>query len=331
MINNTVKRIFSITNANKKNKYKILTFPTHERYQTQLCKTGHEFYEFNMQGQKKWNLEQSPLPDNYYSLPDNELYSCINYDFILSQSKFWQFQVARQLQQNLNIPIISLEHTVPLIGIQNDEQLMQMSRMFGNVNIFITEYSKHAWKIPVDSHIVPHGIDANIFKPLNIDKKNHILTVANDFIKRDYCLNYTGWKNITSGFKTKLVGDNPGISISAPIEILVKEYNECMIYLNTSTLSPIPTSLLEAMSCGCAVVSTATCEIPNIIENGYNGFISNDEKELKNMITKLFEDEKLRIEIGNNARQTIIEKFSEEKFIDNWNNIFNETYEVFNT
>ena len=94
MINNNTKRILDITNS-KKDKYKILTFPTHERYQTQLCKTGHEFYEFNLNNQKKWNVSQTPFPSNYYSLPDNELYSCIGYDFILSQSKFWQFQIGR--------------------------------------------------------------------------------------------------------------------------------------------------------------------------------------------------------------------------------------------
>ena len=331
MINNSIKRIFSLVEAPSKNKYRILTFPTHERYQTQLCKTGHDFFEFNMSKQKKWNLDQCPFPANYYSLPENETYSCLNYDFILSQSKFWQFQVASQIGQNLNIPIISLEHTVPLIGVQQENQINHMRSMIGNINIFITEYSRDNWKLPVDSHIIHHGIDTDYFKPdESIEKNIAILTVANDFINRDYCLNYSGWKRITSGLSTRLIGDTPGLSVSAPIEILVREYNRCGIYLNTSTLSPIPTSLLEAMSCGCAVVSTQTCEIPNIIQNGHNGYISNDEKELRKYLEILLNDEEERARIGINARQTILDKFSEQKFITEWNTIFNTAYEVFN-
>ena len=82
------------------------------------------------------------------------------------------------------------------------------------------------------------------------------------------------------------------------------------------------------MSCGSAVVSTATCMIPEIIENGVNGFISNDEEELKSYITQLLQDEELRTTIGKKARETILTKFSEEKFINNWNNIFKKAYEV---
>ena len=329
MINNSVKRIINLTNNNSKT-YKILTFPTHERYQTQLCKTGHEFYEFNLDGQKRWNLDQCPFPKNYYSLPTNNICSYNNYDFILSQSKFWQLQAAAKINDALRLPIISLEHTVPLVGFQDPKSINQLRSMVGNINVFISEYSKNAWSIPVESHIIKHGIDTDTFKPLDfIKKEKHILTVANDFANRDYCLNYTGWKNVTNGIETKLIGDNPGISISAPIEILVQEYNKCSVYLNTSTLSPIPTSLLEAMSCGCAVVSTATCEIPNVIKNGYNGFISNNEDELRQYIKQLLEDDEKRIEIGKNARQTILEQYSEKQFIDNWNELFNEAYEVF--
>jgi glycosyltransferase involved in cell wall biosynthesis len=81
--------------------------------------------------------------------------------------------------------------------------------------------------------------------------------------------------------------------------------------------------MLEAMACGCAVVSTATCEIPNIIENGVNGFCTNDEGELRTLTEKLIADPMFAKSIGEKGRQTVIEKFSEERFINEWNNIFN--------
>jgi glycosyltransferase involved in cell wall biosynthesis len=68
--------------------------------------------------------------------------------------------------------------------------------------------------------------------------------------------------------------------------------------------------------------------IPEIIKNGINGFISNDESELRGYIEKLLYDEKLREELGRNARKTILDKFSEDKFIEKWNKTFDKIYEV---
>lgn len=323
-----LSKIISLANTKKPEKYRILTFPTHERYETQLCKTGHEFYSFHLKGSKKWNNEQVEVPENYHILPENEVSSYLDFDFILVQSKFWQYQVAQQINANLQLPVIVLEHTVPTPQTISKEQFEQMRSMIGNTNVFISEYSKNAWGIDYNTRVVHHGLDTEVFKNNDSEKQGHILTVANDFVKRDYCLNYSGWERITKGLPTKLIGDTKGLSEPAKsTEDLVNAYNECGVYLNTSTLSPIPMSLLEAMSCGCAVVSTATCMIPEIIDNGVNGFISNDESQLKAYILQLLEDKELRNTIGNNARQTIENRFSLPAFINNWNNVFDITYE----
>ena len=100
------------------------------------------------------------------------------------------------------------------------------------------------------------------------------------------------------------------------------------MYINPSTLSPVPTSLLEAMSCGCAIVTTSTCEIPKIIKNGENGFISNDESELRGYIETLLSDPELANKMGQEARKTIQEHFSEARFTEQWNKIFDKAYEV---
>jgi glycosyltransferase involved in cell wall biosynthesis len=111
------------------------------------------------------------------------------------------------------------------------------------------------------------------------------------------------------------------------LEDLRDNYNSCGLFVNTSTYSPIPMSLLEAMSCGCAVVSTATCAIPEIIENGVNGFATNDISEMKEYISAILKDEKLRDSLGKEARKTILNKFSIKRFASEWNEIF---YEVVN-
>ena len=310
-------------------KYNILTFAAHERYQSQLAKTGHNFYLFQSDGVKNWNNDYAPLPDNHYILPRETLYKGLSFDMILSHSKFGQFQMSELINKNLGLPIISLEHTVPTPN-PKQEWLDEIKNMTGDIDVFISEYSKGVWELNTDEYeIVHHSVDTEIFKPRSIEKKPYVLSVVNDFINRDYCCNYSGWVRITEGLDTRIVGDNGEIGSPADsVDDLVNEYNSAQVFLNTSTFSPIPSVVLEAMACGSAVVSTATCMIPEIIEHGVNGMISNDESELRSYIEQLLSDKDLREKIGKAARETILNKFTEESFLNNWNKIFAKAYEV---
>ena len=324
MSSQTVSIINSATQ--KKDKYNILTFDTHERYQCQQAKTGHNFFSFRYDGCKEWDKNYSELPENYYVMPKNSIITAIDFDFILSHSKFGQFQAAYSINERLGLPIVSLEHTLP-ISNWPESQLNSFRSMTGNINVFISEYSANKWNMNCDNRVIHHSVDTELFKPSDIEKNGKTLSVVNDFVNRDYCCNYSGWQRITEGLPVRLVGNTPGLSEPAKdIHELVSEYQQASVFLNTSTVSPVPTSLLEAMSCGCAVVSTATCMIPEIINNGVNGYISNNEEDLKGYIKELLDDPSLAVKMGQAARETILEKFSEDKFIDNWNQVFDLAY-----
>jgi len=312
----------------KKKAYNILTFDTHERYQTQLAKTGHNFYAFRYEGCKEWDESYGEKPKNHYTLPKNSIYHGLDFDFILSQSKFGQIQASRQVNQMLRLPVVSLEHTLPIPSWPN-EQFLHLKQMTGDINVFISKYSVGRWGLTGEPHeVVHHSVDAELFKPGNGERQGTVLSVVNEFKDRDYCCNYEGWCRITEPLKdkVKLVGNNPGLSEAIGPGDLAKEYQKALIFLNTSTISPVPTSLLEAMACGCAVVTTATCMIPEIIQDGVNGFISNDEEQLQSSIQNLLNDPGLAKKLGENARQTILEKFNEDSFVGNWNSIFNKAY-----
>ena len=323
------RNIISKVGTKTKEKYTILTFPTHERYETGLAKTGHDFYAFRSEGLKDWNTSYGKIPENYYLLPQESIFNGIQFDFILSQSKFGQFQTAKLLQERLGVPIVSLEHTLPTSNVK-PEWLDEIRTMSGDIDVFISDYSRDEWKInSTDSEVVHHCVDSELFKPLDIEQSPYVLSVVNDFRNRDYCCNYSGWARITEGLETKVVGENGDLGSAAEsVEKLVEEYNSAQVFLNTSTVSPIPTALLEAMSCGCAVVTTATCMIPEIVKNGENGFISNDEDELRAYVEQLLADEELRTKLGQAARQTILNDFSEKKFLESWAKIFDKAYGV---
>tara|TARA_R110002051_G_C8688119_1_gene492638 strand:- start:415 stop:1431 length:1017 start_codon:yes stop_codon:yes gene_type:complete len=306
----------------------ILTFPTHERYETSLAKTGHNFYAYRADGIKDWNSTHAPVPDNYYllnkDLGENQIPLDLDFDLVLSQNKFGQFQIAYPLSQSLHLPLVSLEHTLP-VPYWSDDVKEQTRHMRGDANVFISNYSIEDWKwdIKNDTTVITHGVDSDLFQfNDSTDRENQVLSVVNDWINRDWCCGFSIWQNIINGLPFQVVGDTPGLSeVAKSTEDLVKVYQSNRIFLNTSTISPVPTALLEAMACGCAVVTTATCMIPEIIENGVNGFISNDETELKQYLVDLLNDEDLAKNLGREARKTIVENFSQEKFVLKWDSL----------
>lgn len=326
---NKIRQIIANTNVNtKKPKLNILTFATHERYEEQLCKTGHNFYAFHADKMKPWKKIYAPIPSNYVFMPKEKIVDYIDFDLILSQDRFYQFGIAKQIQKYLRVPIIALEHT--MLGPDSSQQQRDyMKNQVGEVNVFISEFSREYVGINHNTVIIHHSVDTNRFCDKKQERENKVLSVANDFINRDFCLNFAGWNRIVQDFPYTVVGDTPGLSNPASPDELVELYNSHSVFLNTTTHSPLPTVLLEAMSCGCAVVSTATCMIPNVIEDGVNGFISNDEKVISEKIKYLLDNPSKARELGQRARETIINKFGEERFISEWNNVFYTTRSSF--
>ena len=104
--------------------------------------TGH-FYSFSLDNNKTWNKEQAKVPENYYILPKNQMVSFIEYDFMLIQSKYWQYQVAMDILKKFPMKVIVLEHTLPTPQTIKPEHIEQMKKMVGNKNVFISDFSRH--------------------------------------------------------------------------------------------------------------------------------------------------------------------------------------------
>lgn len=325
-----INPVSSITRAATRKageKLNILCAPTHERYESGLAQTGHNFYAIQGEHIKDWKEVYAPKPDNYTILHGKELPVHVDFDLVLSQNKFGQFQQLSQLARALHLPILSVEHTLPHPG-WGPEYIGATQNMRGQLNVFITDYSieKWQWQDLGDTMVIGHMVDSDLFSNHGqIYKNNRILTVANDYIGRDWCLDFQRYKRVCldKGLPVRPVGDTPGLSKSAKDTTeLVGEYNSSRIFLNTAHISPIPTSLLEAMACGCAVVSCNSCAIPEYIQHGVNGFLYNTDEEMWTYLNDLLADESLANKLSRNARQTILEKCSKERFLQQWNTAF---------
>lgn len=316
---------------NTEKKYNILCTPCHERFSSNLASLPHTFYMLHKPGvTKPWVHHYAKLPDNHIlidfseeSLPKNT-----RFDIVLSQNKFGNFQIVAPLAQQLNIPLVSLEHTLP-VPTWTKKQIDLTTQMRGKVNMFISESSIEKWGFSKDDpsvRVLKHAIDSDKFKPVeNGHNDGRILSVVNDLINRDIFCGWNLYQRLTKGLPINPVGDTKGFSEPAKdTDDLISKYQNASVFLNTSLVSPIPMSLLEAASVGAPIVSTNTCEIPYIFTDGIHGFFSNDEGYLRSKLIWCLENPAEAKKLGQSARQLIIERFNLKQHLDTWNEVFEE-------
>ncbi|ASA95712.1 MULTISPECIES: N-acetyl-alpha-D-glucosaminyl L-malate synthase BshA [Anoxybacillus] len=140
--------------------------------------------------------------------------------------------------------------------------------------------------------------------------------------------------------KLLLVGDGPEMTVVCR---LVKELNLCDhvrflgkqenlaelysisdVKLLLSEKESFGLVLLEAMACRVPCVGTAIGGIPEVIEDGKNGFLCalGDINDATRQTLRLLTDETLRETMGKNAYETVYEKFYSERIVAQYEHIY---------
>jgi glycosyltransferase involved in cell wall biosynthesis len=101
---------------------------------------------------------------------------------------------------------------------------------------------------------------------------------------------------------------------------------QCQIGILTSDSEGLPVALLEYGFQKLAVISTAVGEIPAVIEDRKSGLLiqPKDILSFDNAIIELIENEELRLVLGENLKETILNTYSEEKILLKYINWVNE-------
>jgi glycosyltransferase involved in cell wall biosynthesis len=183
------------------------------------------------------------------------------------------------------------------------------------------------------NHIfVTNYIETDVFKPLDrvrrpasicfvggLRKQKNTLALLEALKGLPYCIDIIGTGSMSAqlqefaasnGIKANFLGNIPNHELP---EIL----NQHELFILPSLWEGMPKTLLEAMSCGLPVIGTRVTGIQEVIEDGKNGILCDtDSGSIQQAITRLMADEKLRKQLGENARKTIEERFSLEKLVD---------------
>lgn len=322
----SIRSIIRRSTLTPKHKLNILTFCTHERYEQNLCRTGHNFY--SIKHGKTWNTDFGKIPENYEESDVAPWH--VNFDLILCHTSCERISLAKQLQNLFNVPILRHTHVLPDIRFDVPSQVKSFNAIPVDHNSFISNYSMSQWGNYKNNttSVIEHGVDVDFWDAgENPERDNVLLSVVNQWPDRDWCCGWNLWKE-TVGFQSpdpmpiRVLGDSPGLSKPADsIEALRYAYKSSSVFLNTSIHSPVPTVLMEAMASGCAVVSTNNCMIPEIIQHGENGLLADTADELRSSCQYLLDNPSKARELGEAAKKTMQDKFNLQRFVDDWNNL----------
>lgn len=173
-------------------------------------------------------------------------------------------------------------------------------------------------------------------------KNERIITFAQNMKERDTACNYTLFENATRPFERHLFGPgNEGedwTSGTIPYPQLKQELRDNRVYFYTGTHPASYTlNFIEAWMTGIPIVAIGTqhgnarhlknhnlYEIPNLIENGVTGLVSDDIQELRAGCKQLLEDANLAATISAAARGMAIEHFGKDMIYAAWKEYLGE-------
>jgi len=167
-------------------------------------------------------------------------------------------------------------------------------------------------------------IDEELFKPLNIEKKDKNVVFVGRLSHDKNLYNLIEAFKDLDGFSLDIIGAGPEErklkqkvnELNTNVNFLgiipnykIPEYlNQSQIFILPSLSEGNPTALLEAMSCGIACVGTDVKGINNIIIHRQNGYLCETTPEsIRDAIVALYNDKDLIKKLRKNARHFILD------------------------
>ncbi|MHA1798397.1 MAG: glycosyltransferase family 4 protein [Candidatus Helarchaeota archaeon] len=197
--------------------------------------------------------------------------------------------------------------------------------------------------------IIPNSTNTNLFCPLNVERKDRIITVSRLTQKNGIEYLIKAMPKVLEDFsdvELDIIGYGPE---EEKLKSLVRELNieknvkflgfinheeipqhlcSAKLFIRPSLEEGFGTAFIEAMACETLVIGTKVGGITDIIKDKKNGFLfpPKDVKKLSNIIIRVLKDEDLRRKISTKGLETVLKKFSEEVILLKMENLYLETY-----
>jgi len=255
------------------------------------------------------------------------------------------------IKNHLRLPVITTLHGTDITLVGADRSYLPITRYGIQQSDGVTAVSKFLKQATIetfdfdDIEVIPNFICPNEYQriadsPLRetfAPKGEKLLVHVSNFraVKRPVdCVEILA-KVLQKGAKANLimVGDGPEYSAIKHRAKLLKVLDNVNFvgkqakiadYLGAADVSLLPSELesfglaaLEAQACEVPVIASRVGGIPEVINDGETGFLSDigDTEKMSADVVKLLSDEKMRLRFGAKGRELAISRYSTEKII----------------
>jgi spore maturation protein CgeB len=175
---------------------------------------------------------------------------------------------------------------------------------------------------------VPNGVDETMFvEKVPIPKERNNLVVLHVGKKCGHQSDVKGHKRFIEPAcekaGVKYIGHYNNYKTALPTEKMVELYQQADVCIIASETDGTPNSGLENSACGRPVISNKIGNMPELIKDGYNGFLV--DREVDKYVEKLLYLKNNRdklIEMGKNARKSIEEGWTWKIQAENYRKMF---------
>lgn len=96
-------------------------------------------------------------------------------------------------------------------------------------------------------------------------------------------------------------------------------FQKADVFILPSNYEGLPMTLLEAMCAGLPVIASDVGGVPFLVHDGINGLLVQPETDsITAALENMYQNEDLRAELGNKARETVLKSFSSEAMADGY-------------
>jgi glycosyltransferase involved in cell wall biosynthesis len=187
--------------------------------------------------------------------------------------------------------------------------------------------------------IIHNGVDTQHFAPTPRTAPHtpfRLLYVGNWSLRKGADLIAPIMQNLGKDFELHYTADRSGQNASYPLpsncinlgrlngDALVRAYQAADALLFPSRLEGLPLSVLEAMACGLPVIAARTSSLPEVIEHGVNGWLSetHSAKAFATACQSIAKDPKLWGEMRIAARRRSSDIFDQTKMVKHYINVY---------
>ena len=311
---------------------KILIWHVHGSYLNTLARVNHDWYLPVKPGRPQGYGGRGPtfdLPDNMREVPA-ELVRNLDLDLVIHQTpkNYFEDQFDILSAEQRCLPKIYLEHNTPKPHATNTRHPVDDPNV---LLVHVTHFNQLMWdngRTP--TMVIEHSValDPSISYYGQLERG---ITVANGIQKRPRIAGYDLFLKARQVIPLDAVGmqtEEFGGLGDIPYRYLHRRIAAYRFLFSPMRYTSLPLAVIEAMTIGMPVVALATTELPTVIENGRNGYISCDLNELIYRMRALLADPEHARSLGAHARAIARERFGLDRFIRSWNAAFAHVMEL---